>query len=74
MPAASALTVEEGRRFGMGSTIAIFTVAMSIGMAIGPILSGVLADLAHINSAFYFVAGIGLLGTTLFAWFTKGYR
>ena len=73
MPAASALTVEEGRKFGMGSTIAIFTVAMSIGMATGPILSGVLADLAHINSAFYFVAGIGLLGTTLFTWFTKGY-
>jgi len=71
MPAASALTVEEGRRFGMGSTIAIFTVAMSIGMATGPILSGVLADLAHINSAFYFGAGTGLLGTTLFAWFTK---
>ncbi|GAI52303.1 unnamed protein product, partial [marine sediment metagenome] len=40
MPAASALTVDEGRKFGMGATMAMFAVAMSIGMAIGPILGG----------------------------------
>jgi DHA1 family multidrug resistance protein-like MFS transporter len=71
IPAASALTVEEGRKFGMGSTIAIFTMAMSIGMAVGPLLSGVIADFANINSVFYFGAAIGLVGTTLFIWFTK---
>jgi len=71
MPAASALTVEEGRRFGMGSTMAIFSMAFSIGMAIGPLLSGVIADLANINSVFYFGAGMGLVGTSLFIWFTR---
>jgi len=71
MPAASALTVEEGRRFGMGSTIAIFTMAMSIGMAIGPLLGGVITDFASINSVFYFGASVGLVGTGLFIWFTK---
>jgi len=71
MPAASALTVEEGRRFGMGSTMAIFGMAFSIGMAIGPILSGVIADLVNINSVFYFGAIMGLVGTSLFVWFTK---
>jgi len=71
MPAASALTVEEGRKFGMGSTIAVFTMAMSIGMAIGPLLSGVIADFVNIDSVFYFGAAMGLVGTTLFIWFTK---
>jgi len=71
LPAASALTVVEGRRFGMGSTIAIFAMAFSIGMAIGPLVGGVIADFANINSVFYFGAAIGLAGTILFIWFTK---
>lgn len=71
MPAASALIVDEGRKFGMGSTIAILTMAMSIGMAIGPLLGGVIADFVSINSVFYFAAGMGLIGVSLFAWFSK---
>jgi MFS family permease len=71
MPAASALTVEEGRKFGMGSAIAIFGMAMSVGIGIGPLLSGAIVDFANINAAFYFGAVIGLAGTILFIWFTK---
>ena len=74
MPAASALTVEEGRKYGMGSTMSMFFLAMGIGMAIGPILSGVIADLVNVDSVFYFGAAMGLMGTGLFAWFTRGYR
>jgi len=71
MPAASALIVEEGRRFGMGSTMGIFAMAMSIGFAIGPLLGGVIADFASINLVFYFGASAGLIGTSLFLWFTR---
>ncbi len=71
MPAALALTVEEGRKFGMGSTMAMFSMAFSIGMAIGPLLGGATADLVNINSVFYFGAIMGLVGTILFIWFTK---
>ncbi len=71
MPAVSALTVEEGRKFGMGSTMAMLAVAMSVGMAIGPLLGGVIADFIGINSVFYFAAGMGLAGTSLFIWFTR---
>ncbi len=71
LPAASALIVEEGRKFGMGSTIGIFTLAMSIGMVIGPLLGGVIADFVSINSVFYFAAGMGLAGTSLFIWLTR---
>ena len=71
MPAATALTVEEGRKFGMGSTISILMMAMSIGMAVGPTLSGVISDLVGVNAVFYFAGAIGLMGTGLFAWFTR---
>jgi len=71
MPAASAMIVEEGRKFGMGSTIAVFAMAMSIGMSIGPIVSGAIVDFINIGSVFYFSAAIGLIGTILFTWFTK---
>ncbi len=71
LPAASALAIEEGKRFGMGSTMAMFNMAFSIGMAIGPLLSGVLADVANINSVFYFGASMSLVGAGLFIWFTR---
>lgn len=71
MPAASALTVEEGRKFGMGSTIAVFAMAMSIGMAVGPLVGGALVDFLNIDSVFYFAAGVGLIGASLFAWFSR---
>jgi len=71
IPAATALTVEEGRKFGMGSTISILMMAMGIGMAVGPPLSGVIADSVDINAVFYFGGAAGLIGTGLFAWFTR---
>jgi len=71
MPAHSALSIEEGRKFGMGSTMAIVAVAFSIGMAAGPIISGVIADAVNIGSVFYFGATAGLVGTVLFIWFTR---
>ncbi len=74
MPSASALVVEEGRKFGMGSTMSLFFLAMAIGQAIGPILSGGIADWLNINSVFYFCTAIGLVGTALFFWFTRGYH
>jgi len=73
MAAASALTVEEGRRFGMGSTMSILFLAMSVGMASGPIVSGGIAEIMDINSVFYFAGIMGLLGTGLFIWFTRHY-
>ena len=71
IPAESALTIEEGRRFGMGSTIAALALATSLGMGIGPILSGVFADLGGIQSAFYFTGGTGILGIILFSWYSR---
>ena len=71
LAAASALVVEEGRKYGMGSAIAMFSMALSIGMAVGPILGGAIVDLANIDSVFYFGATMALLGAGLFMWFTR---
>jgi len=71
MPASSALTVEEGRRYGMGSTFGIFNMAMSIGMATGPIIGGFIADAVNISSVFLFGASVEFCGILMFSWFTR---
>ena len=71
MTSSQALIVEEGRKFGMGSTMAMPMMAMGIGMVVGPLSAGAIHDFANINLVFYFAAGVGLLGTGLFAWFTR---
>lgn len=74
MSAAGALTVEEGRKYGMGSTMSIFFLAMGIGMAAGPIISGAISDWLNVSSVFYFGGVTGLIGTGLFIWFTRQYH
>ena len=71
VPAASALAVEEGRKYGMGFSIALFSMALSIGMVVGPIMGGIIIDFAGINSAFYFGAVMTLLGAGLFTWLSN---
>ena len=66
VPAGSALAVEEGRKYGMGSSIAFYSMATSIGMVIGPIAGGAITDLAGIDSVFYFGAVMALSGAGLF--------
>ena len=71
MPASSAMTVGEGKKYGMGSAMGAFNMSMSIGMSIGPLLGGPIANAWGIDSVFYFAASVGVLGTGLFVWFTR---
>jgi len=66
-PPASALIITEGRQYGMGSTMAVMTMAMSVGMVVGPLMGGVLLDIADVNAVFYSAGGIMTLGVVLFA-------
>ena len=74
IPAATAMTVEEGRKYGMNSTMTIFAMAFSAGMATGPLLAGTIADSINTISVFYFAAAVGLLGTGSVLWFTRSYH
>jgi MFS transporter, DHA1 family, multidrug resistance protein len=67
MPGSAALYVGIGKKQGMGSTIALMGMATSIGLAVGPLLSGVVAEFTEIRSVFFLAAGLGFLGTTTFA-------
>jgi MFS family permease len=66
MPAASVLMVEHGRDVGMSSTMGIFDSAFSIGMIIGPVMSGIIMDMFGISWVFYLGGMICLTGTAVF--------
>jgi MFS family permease len=68
LPAASAMVVNEGKLYGMGSTMAIFNVAMSVGLAIGPLTSGIILDIWGLSGIFYFCAVLGFLSTGIVSW------
>jgi len=72
LPAANALVVEEGRRYGMGAMMAIFNLSMSLGLAGGPILGGIIADLGGLPPIFYFGSLVGVAGALASAVFLKG--
>lgn len=69
MPAASAIIVGEGKKFGMGSTMAVFNVSMSLGLGCGPLVSGIIHDLTDIKIVFYFAAFVGVAGAILAGYF-----
>ena len=65
IPAASAIIIGEGKRFGMGSTMAVFNVSMSLGLGCGPLVSGIIHDFIGLNEVFYFASFVGVAGTIL---------
>jgi MFS family permease len=75
-PAQSSIIIGEGRKFGMGSTMALMSMAMSMGMAIGPILSGWTYDVFDnaIQAPYFTAALVVLLGTAVFTLLTKNLR
>jgi MFS family permease len=67
LPAANALVVEEGRKYGMGALMAIFNLSMSLGFAAGPILGGIISDLGGLALIFYVGGLVGAVGALAFA-------
>lgn len=73
MPALTALYTEQGRTSGMGTAMSLDMLAMAIGMGIGPIVGGIVADALNIASVFYFSAAVQLVGVALFFVLTRDY-
>jgi len=63
LPAATALIVEEGKKYGMGSLIALFNVAMSMGLGAGPLVCGLVYDAFGLSYVFYLATILGIIGT-----------
>jgi MFS family permease len=73
MPAIAAIAAIEGRELGVGTTMSVLQSAMSLGMMIGPLLSGVLADLYSLKPIFFVGSGISLFGLCIFIFLGRGY-
>ena len=71
LPSATAMIASEGRKYGMGSSMGIFNMAMSLGMAGGPLIGGLVTDTIGVKFSFYFAAMVELLGILFFAIFTS---
>jgi len=68
--AASALMVVEGRKYGMASTMAMFSFGIAIGEGLGPIIAGSLVDTFDVSAAFYTCSVAFVVGALLFALIT----
>jgi MFS transporter, DHA1 family, multidrug resistance protein len=73
-PASSAMAVEEGRRYGMGSTMALMNMATSAGMVVGPLLGGGIMEAAGVNTTYYAAGGVLLTGVACFVLLTRWRR
>ena len=64
LPALTALAVSHGRRIGagMGVTMGSFGMAMSLGVSVGPLGAGLLADGLGLPFVFYLAGGATIIG------------
>jgi DHA1 family multidrug resistance protein-like MFS transporter len=74
VPAASAIAVNKGRIYGMGSMMGLDSTAQALGMALGSTVGGTLYGAFSSTVAFRAAAVASLLGATVFAVLTRGYR
>jgi MFS family permease len=66
MPALSAIAAIEGRELGVGTTMSVLQSAMSLGMILGPLISGYLVDIYGLKPIFFVSFIITLIGTGSF--------
>ena len=52
-PTLGAIAVEEGHRYGQGSIMGVFNLAMSVGILIGSLVAGSFMDLFGLQYVFY---------------------
>jgi len=65
-PVLGALATEEGRRYGQGSMMGIFNLAMSMGVLLGALGAGISVDLLGLAPSFVMI-GLIVLGWTFWA-------
>ena len=73
-PASSAMAVEEGRRYGMGSTMALMNMATSAGMVLGPLLGGGVMEATGVDTTYYVAGGVLVSGVIAFVLLTRWRR
>ncbi len=69
MPAATAINVKIGKKYGMGASMGIFNMAMSLGMILAPMISGAVMDLWGVKYIFIVAGLISFAGIALFSFY-----
>jgi len=72
MPSVAAITVEVGKKLGMGVSMGLFNTATSVGMIAAPLISGLVMDAMGIKSVFFIAGVISFFGTLVFWYYIKG--
>ncbi|TFH17721.1 MFS transporter [Candidatus Bathyarchaeota archaeon] len=65
-PSLASIAAIEGRRYGAGTTMSALESAMSLGMMVGPLMSGVLADMFTLKPIFWVGSGISFIGVIIY--------
>jgi len=68
IPSVSAIAVELGRIYGMGSVMGAFNASISLGIISGSLTSGFIMDLLNVNFTFYYGSLMGFIGILVFLW------
>ncbi|MAG16420.1 MFS transporter [Candidatus Woesearchaeota archaeon] len=71
LPANTALAAQFGRLHGMGSVMGLLQAAFAVGMTLGPLIAGIILDLAGLTVVFFYTAAIVAFGTLAFYMFVK---
>lgn len=71
-PVLGALASEEGRRYGQGTMMGVFSLAMSSGVLLGALGSGISSDLLGLRWSFVLIGVVVLVLSMLAAWEIRG--
>lgn len=72
IPSTSAINTIIGREYGMGTSTGLYLAAMSAGMVVAPLISGVLMQTVGIRYVFYFAGLATFMGILIFYIQVKG--
>jgi MFS family permease len=65
-PALSAIAAIHGRDIGLGTTMGVIETAMSTGMTVGPLVSGIIIEAVGLKPIFSFGGAVTVTGTAAF--------
>ncbi len=67
-PVLGAFAIEEGRRYGQGSMMGVFNMAVSAGVFLSSVMAGLFMDLYGLGFAFYSIAVIVIVSAAVACW------
>ena len=74
MPAGYALMVGQGREMGMGATLGLYSTSLTLGLSVGPLVSGILVDELGLRATFIISGVVAFLASIVVVRGSSGRR